>query len=292
MGSHTERDIIKKLPLWHYRSIKVKQLKGGMTNNNYLVVNNNRSYVARFAPETSRILGLSRKREIHNYRIASSLKIGPRFIAYYPAYRLLIVEYITGKHIDSKTMQNHITIKKLAHLLYKLHRAKNMKGSFNPFKRARKYILTAKKINKCLPEGIDKYLSIFRKIERAFSNKHVYPCHLDLMRENIIQMPNGAIRLIDWEYASNADYQYDLAMLSVKGKFTPREDKILVKEYKGFNDHELYKQIQMMKAVVYFAEAAYGILQFKISNGKKLYKKYELLNMRGFQRSIKKLGFA
>ncbi len=288
-NSTSEKEIIRKLPILHKGNLKIKPLKGGMTNNNYLVVNNSICYVARFAPEKIRMLGLNRQREIYNYRIASSLKIGPRFIAYYPAYKLLIVDYIHGKHIDLKTMQDPTMIKKLARLLYKLHHARNMKGSFNPFKRAKKYIRTAKKLNKWLPKGVEKYFSIFRKIERLFSNKQLCPCHLDLMRENIIQMPNGGIKLIDWEYASNADYRYDLAMLSVKGNFDFSADWRLVKEYRGFKDVKLYRQIQAMKAAVYFAEASYGIVQFAISNGNIMYKDYALLNLKDFQKVIPKI---
>ena len=49
--------IIKKLPLWDNRDILVKKLSGGITNFNYLIQDDRKKYVARFAPKLNVLLG-------------------------------------------------------------------------------------------------------------------------------------------------------------------------------------------------------------------------------------------
>jgi hypothetical protein len=88
---------IKKLP--YVKKPAIKPLKGGMTNINYLVLDGNKKYVVRFAPKINSLLGLNRKRESHNTRIAHKLGLGPRVAGFYPKENCLVIEYITGKHL-------------------------------------------------------------------------------------------------------------------------------------------------------------------------------------------------
>lgn len=274
--------IIKKLPLWDNRDILIKKLSGGITNFNYLIQDKSKKYVARFAPKSNVLLGSNRKREIYNTKIASSLDLGPKITQFFPKYNLLIVEYIDGNVFSPEMAKKHTQIKLVAKLLKKLHGGPKFRGKFNPFKTIRKYIAIAKKRQSWLPDDINKRLDELDKIEKKLGRFYkTYPCHLDLMIENIIGKENK-VKLIDWEYSSNSDYRLDLAMLSVKGNFTNQHDRLLLKEY-GNDNKDLYDQIQIIKAVVYFREAAWGLLQLAISQIKFDYKKYAIKNLSFFR---------
>jgi len=273
--------IIKKLPLWSNSDILVKRLDGGITNYNYLIQDGDKKYVARFAPQSNILLGLNRKREIYNTKIASSLGIGPNVTHFFPEYNLLILEYMEGNIFSSEAINQPSTIKAMEQLLKRLHNGPKFRGEFNPFKTVRKYIRIVKEAHCWLPDEINKQLSELKKIEKELEPFYkTYPCHLDLMIENILENKDR-ISFLDWEYSSNSDYRFDLAMLSVKGKFTPQQDRLLLKAYDK-NNKDLYSQIQRMKAVVYFREAAWGFLQLAISKIKFDYKKYAVDNLELF----------
>ena len=278
--------ILRNLPIWKNRKVKTSPLQGGMTNHNYLVRDGRESHVARFAPDTLKYLKLSRPKEIYNYGIASSLGIGAKVTRYYPGYRLLILEYLPGKVLTPKKASTPSMIKKVAQLLRTLHRGPKLKGNLSSFERIRCYIAFAKRRKISLPKNIDLYLKTLKKIEGKLEADHkTQPCHLDLMLENVLETPSGKIKLLDWEYSGNADYRYDLAMFSIKADLNPEQDRSLIKAYLGKYDRGLYEAMQIMKAVVYFAEGAYGVIQLVISKKKGVnYRKYAEENIGEFKR--------
>ena len=271
MKDHLE--IIKKLPLWNKRKIYIKKLNGGITNFNYLVRDREKKYVARFALEDNALLGLNRKREIYNTKIAFASGLGPKVMGFYPKYNLLVVEYIVGDIFSKKTITNNTQIKLIVKSLKILHGGKRLQGKFDPFETIRKYIFLARRNKSWLPGDIDELLAKLFDIEKSIGSLYKnYPCHLDLTPLNIISS-NKKIKFIDWEYSASSDFRFDLAMLSVMGHFSRKHDELLIKEY-GIKDKDFYKQIQLMKAVVCFREASWGLLQSSISPIKFNYKKY------------------
>ncbi len=273
MKNHLE--IIKKLTLWENNNIEVEKLNGGITNFNYFIRDGKKKYVARFSSKSNILLGLNRKREIYNTKIAYSIGLGPKFIKFLPKDNLLLVEYMDGNVFSGTDILKDKQIKLLAKLLKKLHSGKKLKGQFNPFKAMREYIYIVKRKKSWLPKDINKLLNEFSQVEKKIGKFHmIYPCHLDVSPPNIIDSKNK-IKLIDWEYSANSDFRFDLAMLSVMSNFSERQDKLLLKEY-GIKDKDLYEQIQIMKAVVCFREASWGLLQMAISPIKFDYKKYAI----------------
>ena len=264
--------IINKLLLWNSANILIEKFNSGLTNFSYLVRDGNKKYVARFAPKSNLLLGLNRKKEIYNTKIAHSLKLGPDIVKFFPRYNLLIVEHIDGDTLSANAAREHTKIKLLARLLKTLHNGPKFKGEFNPFKTIRKDIALAKTYQSWLPDNIDTLLGELKKVEKTIGKFHkTYPCHLDLVMENIIYN-KSILKLIDWEYSANSDYRFDLAMLSLKGNFSNQHDRLLLKEYDG--DSHMYEQIQIMKSVVCFREAAWSLAQLGISKIKFDYKKY------------------
>lgn len=289
MNKSQEISTLEGLPLWKNRKIAIAPMRGGMTNHNYLVTDRGKKYVARFAPKTTKLLHLNRKSEIYNYNVASRLGIGPKTIAHYPRHRLLIVKYLEGRTLNPRMARNPAIIRKVARVLRKLHRGPRLGNVPSPFTRARSYIQQAKDLKTWLPRKTGEYLRQLYSVEKVLGKlSKVYPCHTDMMLQNILVTTTGSVKLLDWEYASNTDYRYDLAMLSIKGGFQTREDKMLVRAYAGKNPEKLYSDIQIMKAVVYFAEAAYGVLQNAISDKNVDYKKYALMNFRCFEKRVRK----
>lgn len=278
------QDILRNLMLWKRRKIKIKVLEGGISNINFWVKDGAHEYVARFAPKNNILLGLDREREIFNTNVAAQSGIGPRPVVFYPEHSLLIVEFILGQIFFPEFCRRADSIEKVAAVFKKLHSGKKFQGNVDLLETIQQYLFIARKRNSWLPEDIDKQFSDLRKVcSQLDKNRRSSPCHLDIMMGNLVQTPHNGVKLLDWEYSANSDYRFDLAMLSVKGEFKESEDWDLVHAYAGFCDPSLYGQIRLMKAVVYFREAAWGLLQLAISKIEFDYKKYATDNLAGFQ---------
>ena len=290
MNRHHE--IIRSFSTWRKKKIDIATLKGGMTNDSYIVTVGKKKYVVRFAPETGSIIGLDRKREIYNYNMAYKQGIGPRIFKHYPKHSALIVEHLEGVPLTKKEARKPKAIKAIAKILLKLHNGKKLKGTRISLQRGYDHVNLTKKYHGWLPKDMAWYLKKIKLVE-----KHLSPisktdsCHEDLMFSNIIKLKNGGYKLIDWEYSGNDDRHFDLAMFSVKGSFGKKEDSVLTKTYSPKDSKNLYNRLQYTKVVVYFVEAAYGILQNTISKKRGIdYKKYALDNLAGFKKQINRLS--
>jgi len=283
-------NILKKLDCWDQKEILViSKLKGGMNNQNFLIQNGGKKYVAHFAPATHKMFLLDRQREIKNYKMIFSLGLGANVFKYYKKYRLLIIEYLEGKILNKKISKDPKIIKKIAEALKKLHSSPRFVGSISQKERALHYLRVVAKRKGWMPLDIKQKIEKLRLVETRISPlKKLVPCHLDLMLENIILTRKNKIKFLDWEYASNGDFRYDLAMLSIKGRYGRRHDEILVRSYAGKFDPKLFKDLQVMKAFVCFAEAAYGVFQNTLATRKDIdYQAYAISEFKKFERIVK-----
>ena len=278
------QEIIFNLPLWKSKP-KIESLQGGMTNINFLIEESKKKYVARFALTSNTLLGLDRKREINNTKMAALENIGPNVIAFYPQYNLLILEYISGMIYSPLLIKKPENILLLAKLLQKLHSGKKFQGEVNIFDSIRSYLKEVRKRKSWVPADISILESNLNKIEQKLKFKTNIPCHLDLMIENIV-FDAEKVKLIDWEYSANSDRRFDIAMLSVKASFGKKEDAVLLKSYGA---PQLYNEIQLMKALVYFREASWGLLQLAVSSIPYDYKKYAEEHLHMFREHLLKI---
>lgn len=255
-------EIIRALPLGKESSLRVQDLKGGITNFNYLVETEGERYVARFGSKDGSLLGLDRKREITNTKIVYREGIGPEFIDHYPEYNLLIVRYIEGKVFTPEVAKEQKNIHLVASLLKKLHQGEKLRGVFDPFQISRRYLAIARERQSWLPENITLLLKNLEEIEGTLCTLPCRPGHFDLVMGNFVEN-EGKVKLIDWEYSANGDHRFDLASVSVYGEFERKHEEILLEGYD--DEHTSYSQFQKMKAIVAFREAAWGVLQLAIS---------------------------
>ena len=89
------------------------------------------------------------------------------------------------------------------------------------------------------------------------------PCHNDLLNANFLD--DGAIKIVDWEYAGMGDRFFDLANLSVNNEFGADEDRALMSAYFGKVRDEDLASLRQMKFMSDFREAMWGVLQSGIS---------------------------
>lgn len=255
--------ILKSLDIWKGQ-ISVKELVGGMTNDNYLVNDDTGNYVARFAPLNTKILGLDQKKEIKNTQIAFENNIGPKVKKYYENFDLVIFEFIEGNILSADIAKQPDIIRKIAELFLKLHSLTGFCDGRSSLQRVEDYFNEIKSRNGWIPDEVEKY---FFKIKNLISNlktNALCPCHLDIMLENIIVDVNGNLKLIDWEYSENADPRYDLAMYIVKSQLNREQEEYFL-SCCGITREEDKKDVRNMKTLVILAEAMYGILQNIIS---------------------------
>ena len=108
-------ELIEQLPIWTGQ-IDIINLKGGLTNNNYLVTDNSHKFVVRLGED---ILEhhILRSNELISTKAAYEAGIGPKVI--YNSPGVLVIEYIESKTLSPKEVRQNID--KIIPLIKKTH---------------------------------------------------------------------------------------------------------------------------------------------------------------------------
>lgn len=161
----------------------------GYCNENYLVVAEQKKYIARKFLRTD----IDRKFEYEVQGLAFKEGIAAEAIIYDEANGFMLFEFVEGEH---RTLLNKDDLKDLAHTLQKLH---GIKVDSNP-------------IGIHIEKETDIITKAFETIEKY--NKEYVLCHNDLNPQNILWSKD--VKFIDWEYAGVNDRYFDLACVCVE----------------------------------------------------------------------------
>ncbi|NME95942.1 phosphotransferase [Clostridium cochlearium] len=212
--------------------IEIKEQVGGLTNNNYKVIINNKIYILRTIRKSSEKI-IDRISEKKNNQIAYELDIDrSNFIFREDGFK--ISNFLgDGDTLTTLTARDEKNLKLLCEELKKLHNSnEKFENEFNSLEIIKKYeeILRQYKWN-FYSDYIEVRKNIIKIIDKLNEIGVVsVPCHNDLLPENCI-MHDERISIIDWEYSGMNDSRWDLASLSLECDFTEEEELKLLNIY-------------------------------------------------------------
>lgn len=91
------------------------------------------------------------------------------------------------------------------------------------------------------------------------------PCFNDPMPGNFLVGEDRSIRLIDFEYASNNDRLYDLAICASEHFFPEQVEQEIIEEYFGHYDRRLHARFIVHKALADIKWSTWSMVQNRIS---------------------------
>ena len=97
-------NLIISLPLWN-NNIKIKKIDGGITNQNFLVADNNIKYFVRVGEDIPEHL-VFRSNEIQASIAASKLNVCPEILFHNKSIQ--VFKFIEGKTLNSEDIKNNI----------------------------------------------------------------------------------------------------------------------------------------------------------------------------------------
>ncbi|UKJ88308.1 choline/ethanolamine kinase [Theileria orientalis] len=251
--------------------LKVDQVFGGITNSLYKVTNtiNGKSVLVRiFGSHTSRIIDRTRERYI--CELLSKFQISKSVYCYFKEGQ--IEEWIEGRNLTHNDLINSTYLVKIAQNLKKLHSisidgdiSRIINGGsdvpksclwstlWNYYKLCQRYVGK----NRIKASDID-----FKELEKKISaletvcnsvNSPLVLCHCDLLSGNIILLPDGNVRFIDFEYCCCMERAFDIAnhfneYMGFTGDFDLIPDvdtqKKFIREYLKFDITELRPSLE------------------------------------------------
>ena len=95
---------IRSIPIWN-ENIKIQTIDGGLTNQNFLVEENNKKYVVRLGDDIPEHL-ISRSNELIVSKAASNAGISPKVI--YHSEGVLVLDYIECTTLSAEKVRKNI----------------------------------------------------------------------------------------------------------------------------------------------------------------------------------------
>jgi thiamine kinase-like enzyme len=249
--------------LWPGRSAKVTALSGGITNHNFKVEVEGAVYVLRMGGAKTGLLGIDRAVEHAASLRAEEIGLGPPVADFVASEGWLVTRFIDGRPIPVEAMRSPSVLRRVADALRRLHSAAAIPGRFDAYAVVDAYRAEAEANSVELPAEFANAREVAERIRVTRGPQPLVPCHNDLLNANFLD--DGAIRIVDWEYAGMGDRFFDLANFSVNHEFGVDDDRRLLAAYFGVERDADLAALRLMRFMSDFREAMWGVLQSGIS---------------------------
>ena len=264
---------IAKVPfLADSKNIKKIPLSGGITNLNFKIEADGRSYVIRLAGAGTERLGIKRDVEYAANYAAGQLGIAPDVVYFIEPEGYIVTRFINGKRVMPEEIVKPHNLARVASKLRLFHRnAPKLKGEFNVFRRVENLTKVSKSNNSKFPFDWNWIMQKTREVKDALA-KDPYtptPCHDDLLNLNWLDedVPGeiGELRLLDWEYAGMGDIFFDLGNFSHHHRLSDDQQRLFLQEYFGEVTPKHFARLKLMEPMSELHESMWGTTQTGIS---------------------------
>jgi len=185
------------------------RLMDGPTNTTYLVERGGERFVLRLDKPEARRLGLDRDNERVVCQAIAEAGLTPHYLHFDTSAGVCLRPYITGRSLGRDDLLEPLTLERLADTLRRLHRLPPVGARFDAAGAVRRY--SAQLATPQAAVLAERCAGLLAQIGRHAATPAL--CHNDLVAENMLEPVEGALLLIDWEYAAVGDPYFDLAVV-------------------------------------------------------------------------------
>jgi thiamine kinase-like enzyme len=250
--------------VWPGRRVEVEPLGGGITNRNFRVECEGRTYVLRIGGKDTHLLGIDRRAEHRAASVAAELGVGPEVVEFVEPEGYLVTRFVEGPAVPPEEIRHPEVLREAAALLRRVHEGPAFSARFDSFRVVEAYRASALAHGVEVPAGYDEAKAVADRIEAVLGLRPEVSCHNDLLNANFIRSPAG-IRIVDWEYAGMGDRFFDLANFAVNHDLDADGERLLLEAYFGEAPEAMTAHLRVMRFMSDFREAMWGVLQQGIS---------------------------
>jgi len=207
---------------------------GGMSNKNFRINFNGKSYVLRVPGNGSEGM-VERANEEFNAMESCKMGVNPAIRFFDVKTGVKLADYIENSEtLNPATIQRHDNMCKIAKIYQTIHNSHiRLKNEFNIFREIDKYDKLIKSAGAKMYNGYEVVRPQVMALEEHLNNLGVdlKPCHNDALYENFIKATDGTIYLIDWEYSGMNDPMADFAALFIEAGFEEESKNYILDKY-------------------------------------------------------------
>ncbi|CAO4162804.1 phosphotransferase [Methylorubrum populi] len=261
--------VLRTVAPWQGRPMRYRPVHGGISNMNWRVevAGEPHSYFVKM-PGRGTEMFIDRAAARAASRQAEVIGLGPRTFDYLDAQDIEIAEFIDGRRPSTNRDFADPALRAEAMRIYRrFHDAPLLPLTKTVFDMIDEHDRQAAELGALLPPD-QAWLTRQTRLARAAldaSGLDLVPCFNDPMPGNFLVGDDKSILLIDFEYASNNDRLYDLAIWSGEMFFPESVDRELIEQYFGRYDEALFARLMVHKALADVKWSTWAMVQNRIS---------------------------
>ncbi|MEP9386255.1 phosphotransferase family protein [Mesorhizobium sp. KR9-304] len=250
---------IRALPVWN-GAISIEPLKGGLSNESFLVADADSKHVVRFGKDFP-FHHVFRKREIMAARAAADAGFAPKVEFAEPG--VMVSAFIEARTYGPEDVRaNRLRIARLARAFHK-EMPKHVSGAgfmFWVFHVNRDYARTLDAGKSRMADRLPEFMALNEALEAVQQPLPVVFGHNDLLPANFLD-DGTKLWLIDFEYAGFNTAMFDLAGAASNAGMTAGESEELLAEYFGHApDERLRRSHLAMQCASLLREAMWSMV--------------------------------
>jgi thiamine kinase-like enzyme len=271
-GSDAERTLeaaIVQVEPWKGRGLSYHTVSGGISNTNFRVeVEGDALEYFLKIPGRGTEMFIDRKAARAASKQAEALGIGPRTFDYLDHMDIEMSEFLADRRASTHRDFVDPAFRAAAVRIYRrFHEAPPLPLTKTVFDMIEEHYAQVKQLGGYWSEDhawlYRQYMQARAALEAA--GLDLVPCFNDPMPGNFLVGDDKSIKLIDFEYASNNERLYDLAIWSGEHFFSEDVDQEIIEEYFGRYDKRWHARFLVHKVLADIKWAAWSMVQNRIS---------------------------
>ncbi|MEJ6781923.1 choline/ethanolamine kinase family protein [Aminobacter sp. Piv2-1] len=252
-------DRIRALPLWN-GAVTIAPLKGGISNESWLVEDRNGRHVVRFGKDYP-FHHVFRDREVMVARAAHKAGFAPELRYAEPG--VMVSEFLGARTYGADDVRANAG--RIAQLVRRFHEEmpRHVSGPgfmFWAFHVIRDYARTLAAGGSRMTAQLPRYLDLADRLEKAQTPLPIIFGHNDLLPANFLD-DGDRLWLIDFEYAGFSTAMFDLAGTASNAGMTDEESDELLSVYFGVSpDQAIRRSHQAMQCASLLREAMWSMV--------------------------------
>lgn len=239
-----------------------------LTNRSYLVepceLDAGEAYVLRL-PGKGTERYIDRAGELANARAAAAIGLAPPILHGDPDSGVMLSRYLRGAvPLSAERLREPGVLGAAVGLLKRLHGSGlAFRGEMRLYPKIDQYLALAGTAElRALRRQGERLRPLLEPGWNAWA-----PCHIDPAPGNFVAA-EGRHYLLDWEYAAMCEPLWDLAGLSIEGRFDGRQDAALIRLYFGAAEERRWlSRLHLYRIMLRLVAAAWGAVQVAEGNG-------------------------
>ncbi len=266
-------EVIAWVDEWKGKKIDISKLTEGLTNSNYKITVDGKSYVARIPGHGSDIF-INRDVELHNTLSASDTSVGARVFRSFESDYVIIAEFIRGQVMSKEAFSDKDTIKRAVQAIKTVNTRAKFISCFIMFDKFEEYMRIIRDHSIKIPDNFHEAEQFVNAVGKKFKKgmPELLSCHNDLLAENFID--GDRIRIIDWELSGLNDPCFELGDFSVEQEFDVEGDRIIIDTYFGGFDERKFARMSIYKSMADILWTLWAMIQNHFSSLEFDYWKY------------------